>query len=128
MPLRTKPRWQLQTARLLGLNHVPCLINHHNGHAGAALHHAQGQPSIALTSTMYLTTAYEWSVTKTSPDTSISIQQGSSGTASYTVAFTRTSNDIPTYTVSSSNVQQQANTSASSRSSTHGPINHQNAV
>uniref|UniRef100_A0A383VU27 Uncharacterized protein n=1 Tax=Tetradesmus obliquus TaxID=3088 RepID=A0A383VU27_TETOB len=58
-----------------------------------------GQPSIALTANMFLTTAYEWSVTKTGPDTSISIQQGSAGTASYTVAFTRTATDIPVYTV-----------------------------
>jgi hypothetical protein len=70
--------------------------------------HVQGQPSIALTANMFLTTAYEWSVSKTGPDTSISIQQGSSGTASYTVAFTRTSTDIPTYTVSSSTLQQLA--------------------
>jgi hypothetical protein len=53
---------------------------------------------------MYLTTAYEWSVTKSGPATSISIQQGSSGTASYTVAFTRTTTDIPMYTVSSTAV------------------------
>jgi hypothetical protein len=72
---------------------------------------------------MYMTTSYEWSVTKTSPDTSISIQQGSSGTASYTVAFTRTSTDIPTYTVSS-NLQQPA----SPRASTHLATRYESAA
>eukprot|EP00882_Tetradesmus_deserticola_P007991 GHRQ01008417.1.p1 GENE.GHRQ01008417.1~~GHRQ01008417.1.p1 ORF type:complete len:534 (+),score=123.81 GHRQ01008417.1:141-1742(+) len=48
---------------------------------------------------MFQTTAYEWSVTKTSPDTSISIQQGSSGTAGYSVTYTRLSTEVPLYTV-----------------------------
>lgn len=50
---------------------------------------------------MLQTNTYEWSVSKTSSDESISVQNGTSGTAVYTVMFTQTGDNIPTYTVSS---------------------------